>query len=67
MNRVCVFRVRFDFYSDRSHRQKTSQIARLIEKDRELFNDSDSHRENRFCKFSLSSQDSRRRIDLLSM
>jgi hypothetical protein len=67
MNWICVLRARFNLDSDRSRRQEASQITRSAEKDRKLFNDSDSHRENRFCEFSSSSQNSRREVDLLSM
>ncbi len=53
--------------TNRSRRQKASQIVWSAEKDREFFNDTDSHREDWFYKFSLSPQDSRRRVDLLSL
>jgi hypothetical protein len=67
MNRICVLRARFDLDSDRLREQEASQITRSAEKNRKLFNDSNSHREDRFCEFSSSSQDSRREINLLSM
>ncbi len=67
MNWICVFHVRFDFDSDRSRQQKASQITRSTEKNREFSNDSNSHRENRFCEFSSSSSDFRREVDFLSM
>jgi hypothetical protein len=55
MNWIYVFRVRFNFDSNRFRRQKTFQITRLIEKNRKLSNDSDSHRKDRFYEFSSSS------------